>query len=314
MGSSRLGSQNVIGLDRIRAAAAGVAPYVLRTPVVHLEGGPWLKLECLQPTGSFKVRGFFAKALRLSEAERGRGLLTVSAGNGAAACAYVAHVLGVSCRVAMYESAPEAKKENVRRWGAELWLRPKAEQDEWMAQRGWEAEPESFIFPFDDEVMAGHGGVALEILDQHPDVGRVLVPAGGGGLIGGIASALKQLAPHVEVVGVESTGYPLWPEAIRAGGRPALTPRTIADGTTAPFIPANLNLLQEVVDRWELVPEERLRAAIAELARRSHVVSEAAGVLAFAAAESLDAGSEAVAVVSGGNLAPELLAECLATI
>jgi threonine dehydratase len=301
----------LIELGRIRTAAARVAPYLLRTPVVRVDGGPWLKLECLQPTGSFKVRGFFAKALQMSEAERRRGLLTVSAGNGAAACAYVAHVLGVRCRVAMYEAAPEAKKENVRRWGGELWLRPKAEQDEWMAHRGWEAEPESFIFPFDDEVMAGHGGIALEILEQLPKVSRVLVPVGGGGLIGGIASAVKQLAPHVEVVGVESTGYPLWPEAIKAGGRPDLTARTIADGTTAPFIPGNLNLLQEVVDRWELVPEERLKAAIASLASRARIVSEAAGVLAFAAADLLDEGPEAVAVVSGGNLAADLLAECL---
>jgi threonine dehydratase len=300
----------VVALDRIRSAAARIAPYVFRTPVVEVDGA-WLKLDCLQPGGSFKVRGFFARALAFSDEERARGLMTVSAGNGAAACAYVAHTLGVPCRVAMYESAPAAKKDNVRRWGAELWLRPKPDQDAWMAERGWESEPEAFIYPFDAGVMAGYGSLALELIEQVPALQRVVVPAGGAGLIGGVASALKQLKAGVEVVGVQSDGYPLWPAAIRAGGNPGLAPATIADGTTAPFIPTNLDLVREVVDRWIEVPEARLRPAIGRLAARGKVVAEGAGVLAYAALDMLDAGPVTVAVVSGGNIAPELLLECL---
>lgn len=302
----------MVPLEQIRAAAARIAPHVVRTPLIPLERGVLLKADCLQPSGSFKVRGFFAAALALTDQDRRRGLLTVSAGNGAAACAYVASRLGVACRVAMYESAPEAKKDNVRRFGGRLWLRPKVEQDAWMAERGWETEPEAFIFPFDAEVMAGHASLALELLEQAPALGRVVAPVGGGGLIGGLASALKQLRPGIETVGVQSTGYPLWPRAFAAGGRPDVGPETIADGTTAPFIPANLQLLREVVDSWLLVPEEDLRRAIGELARRSHLVAEGAGVLAYAALPQLPpVEGETAVVVSGGNLAPELLAECV---
>lgn len=302
----------MVPLERIRAASERIAAHIPRTPLVPLEEGVLLKADCLQPSGSFKVRGFLAAALSLSETQRARGLLTVSAGNGAAACAYVAQRLGVACRVAMYESAPDAKKDNVRRFGGELWLRPKPEQDAWMADRGWEAEPEAFIFPFDPEVMAGHGSLALELIEQAPGLGRVVVPVGGGGLIGGVASALRQLKPGVEVVGVQSTGYPLWPEAFAAGGRPEVSPATIADGTTAPFIPSNLELLREVVDSWLLVPEESIRHAIGQLARRGHLVAEGAGALGYAALEQLPpAAGETAVVVSGGNLAPELLAVSL---
>src|ERR1700694_5398175 len=108
----------MVPIERIRAAAARAAPHVLRSPLLPLDDRDHLKLECLQPTGSFKVRGFFARALQLNDEERARGLLTVSAGNAAAACAYVANRLGLRCRVVMYEEAPEAKKENVGRWGA----------------------------------------------------------------------------------------------------------------------------------------------------------------------------------------------------
>src|SRR5882762_11013290 len=194
---------SLIAIDRIRAAAERARPHVLRTPMVPVDGA-LLKLECLQPTGSFKVRGYFAAALALEPEQLRRGLITVSAGNAAQACAYAAKKLGVSCRVVMYDTAPATKVEGVKRWGATPILMPRDAMLEWLATEGWKSEPESFIHPFaDEEVMAGHGGLGLELLEDVPDVARVLVPVGGGGLIGGIASALKGARPEIEVIGVQ---------------------------------------------------------------------------------------------------------------
>jgi threonine dehydratase len=301
----------VIGLERIRAAAERARPYVHRTPLVPVDGA-LLKLECLQPTGSFKVRGFFAAALALPEDKRNQGLITVSAGNAAQACAYAAHSLGVPCRVVMYDTAPATKVEGVKRWGGKPVLMPRPALLDWLSNQGWESEPEVFIHPFaDTEVMAGHGGLGLELLDDVPDLARVLVPVGGGGLIGGTASAIKGLRPDVEVIGVQSDGYPLWTRALEAGGPVSITPDTIADGTTAPFDARMLPLMKELVDRWLTVSEPRLRAAIAELAVAGKVVAEGAGALAYAALEQLPPGPRTVAVVSGGNIDPKLLASLL---
>jgi threonine dehydratase len=134
------------------------------------------------------------------------------------------------------------------------------------------------------------------------------VPVGGGGLVSGIAAAIKGLRPQIEVIGVQSDGYPLWTRAIKAGGPVALTPDTIADGTAAPFHPRMFELMKECVDRWLTVPEPRLRAAIPELAVAAKVVAEGAGALTYAALEQLEPGPRTVAVVSGGNIDPKLLA------
>lgn len=301
----------MIAIERIRAAAERARKHVQRTPLVPVDGA-LLKLECLQPTGSFKVRGFFAAALQLQPQQLRRGLITVSAGNAAQACAYVAKTLGVPCRVVMYETAPITKIEGVKRWGATPILMPRDAMLEWLANEGWRSEPESFIHPFaEPEVMAGHGGLGLELLEDVPDLARVLVPVGGGGLIGGVASALKGLRPGVEVIGVQSDGYALWTRSLEAGRPVAIKPETIADGTTAPFDARMFELLKECVDTWLTVPEPRLRTAIPELAIAAKVVAEGAGALAYAALEQLEPGPPTVAVVSGGNIAPELLVQLL---
>jgi threonine dehydratase len=301
----------LIDVQRIRAAAERARPHVQRTPLVPVEGA-LLKLECLQPTGSFKVRGFFAAALNLPPDRLRRGLITVSAGNAAQACAYAAKKLRVPCRVVMYDTAPITKIEGVKRWGATPILMPREEMLEWLATGGWKSEPESFIHPFaDDEVMAGHGGLGLELMEEVPDIARVLVPVGGGGLISGVASALKGLRPDVEVIGVQSDGYPLWTRCLEAGGPVTIKPDTIADGTTAPFDARMFELVKECVDRWLTVPEPRLRSAIPELAAAAKVVAEGAGALAFAALEQLEPGPPTIAVVSGGNIDPKLLAQLL---
>jgi threonine dehydratase len=274
--------------------------------------GALMKLECLQPTGSFKVRGFFAAALALPRERLRRGLITVSAGNAAQACAYVARSLGVPCRVVMFDTAPAPKLDGVKRWGATPIPMARDALFAWMSAEAWNQEPEAFVHPFaDPEVMAGHGGLALEVLEDVPDVARVLVPVGGGGLVGGVASALKSLRPEVEVIGVQSDGYASWPRWLEAGGPVAVKPDTIADGTTAPFDARMLELLRACVDRWLIVPEPRLRSAIPELASAAKVVAEGAGALTFAALEQLEPGPPTVAIVSGGNIDPVLLAGLL---
>ncbi len=301
----------LIGIDRVRAAAERARPHVQRTPLMPVEGA-LLKLECLQPTGSFKVRGFFAAALALEPEQLRRGLITVSAGNAAQACAYVASTLGVSCRVVMYDTAPAPKVEGVKRWGATPIPMPRDKMLEWMSSEGWTSEPEAFIHPFADrEVMAGHGGLGLELLEDVPGLQRVLVPVGGGGLVGGVASALKGLRPEIEIIGVQSDGYALWTRSLEAGGPVAVKPDTIADGTTAPFDARMFELLKVSVDRWLTVPEPRLRSAIPELATRAKVVAEGAGALAYAALEQLEPGPSTVAIVSGGNIDPRLLADLI---
>ncbi len=301
----------VISLERIRSAAERAGPHVMRTPMVPVEGA-LLKLECLQPTGSFKVRGFFAAALALPPDRLRRGLITVSAGNAAQACAYVAKRLDTPCRVFMYDTAPPPKLEGVKRWGATPVQMPREELLLWMADEAWTKEPEAFIHPFAEaEVMAGHGGLALELIEDVPDLARVLVPVGGGGLVGGVASALKALRPEVEVIGVQSDGYAQWTRCIEAGGPVAIKPDTIADGTTAPFDATMFELLKECVDRWLTVPEPRLRSAVPQLASAAKVVAEGAGALTYAALEQLEPGPRTVAVVSGGNIDPKLLADLL---
>ena len=302
----------MVPIDRVRAAAERARPYVLRAPLIPVQGA-LLKAECLQPTGSFKVRGFFAAALALSPQQRDRGLITVSAGNAAQACAYVAHTHGVPCRVFMYDTAPPPKLEGVKRWGATPVLMPRDDLLAWMSREGWNDEPESFIHPFaDEEVMAGHGGIGIELVEEVPGLERVVVPVGGGGLVTGIASGVKGIRPEIEVVGVQSDGYALWREAFKAGGDPKIRPDTIADGTTAPFVPRMFETLKTAVDRWLVVPEPRLKAAIPELASAAKLVAEGGGALAYAALEQLEPGPKTVAIVSGGNIDPSLLASLLA--
>jgi len=259
------------------------------------------------------VHVFFAAALALPAERLRRGLITVSAGNAAQACAYVAHALRVPCRVVMYETAPATKIDGVRRWGATPVLLPRDKVLEWLNTQAWKSEPETFIHPFaDPTVMAGHGGIGLELIDAVPDLARVVVPVGGGGLIGGIASAVKAIKPEVEVVGVQSDGYASWTTWLKAGGPAPITPDTIADGTTAPFDAGNFELVKQCVDRWITVPEPRLRTAISELASAAKVVAEGAGALAYAALEQLEPGPLTVAIVSGGNIDTKLLASLLA--
>lgn len=304
----------MLALETVRTASEKARPFVMSTPLLPIRERCWLKLELLQPTGSFKVRGFFAAALALPSEQLQRGLLTVSAGNAAVACAHVANRLGVGCRVVMFDTSPARKIEGVRRWGGEVVQMPRRALLDWLGGRGWESGPETFVHPFADEMLqAGHGGIGLEIVDQLPEVERIVVAVGGGGLIHGVASAVKALRPAVEVFGVQSDGYELWRPTFETGVPPAgLHPTTVADGTTAPYDSRLHGALTEAVDGWLTVPEPRLRSSILELATVAKVVAEGAGALPFAALEQLPPGPRTVAVISGGNIDPALLTELLA--
>jgi threonine dehydratase len=298
--------------DRIHDIARTVAPHIRHTPLIPTPAGGLLKLESLQPTGSFKVRGVFAAALATDPDHLARGILTVSAGNAALACAHVARELGVPCRVMMYETAPRLKIEGVRALGAEAVLVPRDRILDWIECRGWEQESELFIHPFADEaVIHGHSSIVPEILKDFPEVDRVLVPVGGGGLISGIALGFAALKPQVKVVGVQTDGYPLWREAFALNGPPSLTPDTIADGTSAPFNPMMYERLTGLVHEWIVVPEPDLRRAVSRIATDVKVVAEGAGSLGYAAMLGERSNAHTVAILSGGNIDASLLAELL---
>ena len=302
-----------LDIDEVRRAVDRIA-VLPATPAVAVSEQLWLKLENLQPTGSFKVRGFLNAVRALRSADLQAGIVTVSAGNAALAAAYVARMAGIACKVVMFDSAPAAKRDGVRELGAEVLSWPRAQVLAWMAERGWEAMPERFVHPFaDPAVIAGHGTMALEMLEQVPGIRHLVVAVGGGGLASGVGSVMHAAGRAVEVVGVQSSGYPLWPRTFADGAPPALVPDTIADGTTAPYDPVMHDRLRSAVDRWVEVPEADLRAAVAELALRHKVVAEGAGALAYAAAAQLAGSEPTVAIVSGGNIDGPRLAGLLSS-
>jgi threonine dehydratase len=306
-----VGSQ--LDVDEVRRAVDRIS-VLPATPAVAVSDHLWLKLENLQPTGSFKVRGFLNAVRSLRSEDLRAGIVTVSAGNAALAAAYVARMAGVACKVVMFDSAPAAKRDGVRALGAEVLSWPRPQLLAWMAGRGWESMPEHFIHPFaDPAVMAGHGTMALELLAQVPGMRRVVMAVGGGGLAAGVGSVLHAAGRPVEVAGAQSSGYPLWLRTFAEGAPLALVPDTIADGTTAPYESVMHDRLRSAVDRWIEVPEADLRAGVAALAIKHKVVAEGAGALGYAAAVQLADPVPTVAVVSGGNIDGALLAELLSS-
>jgi len=307
----------MIPLSRIRAAAEKIAGKVHRTPLLSAaslgeRAGVRLYLKCenLQKTGSFKPRGALNKILSLTPEERGRGLVTVSAGNHAQAVAWAARIAGASCVVVMPSGAPESKIEAARGYGAEIVLHDdRATLFDKLAEVR-DSRGLCFVHPFDDpEIIAGAGTVGLEILEELPDVDVVLAPVGGGGIVAGIASAVKQLRPSVRIVGVELEDGPGLAPAL-AAGKPVTVSRpwgTLADGMTPPFVGAlPLEIAEEAVDEVVGVSEGAIIEAMKLLMTRAKLYVEGAG--AAAAAALLDGkvspapGAKVVALVSGGNV------------
>lgn len=307
----------MIALQDIRAAAERIGGRVHRTPLLPAtqigdRAGVRLLLKCenFQKTGSFKPRGALNKILSLSDAERARGLVTVSAGNHAQAVAWAARIAGASASVVMPTDAPRTKIEAVQGYGAEVIFhddRPTLfdKLNEVRQARGL-----TFVHPFDDPVvLAGAGTTGLEIATDLPDVDAVIVPVGGGGLLGGIASAVKQLRLSAKVIAVELAAGPGLGPALEAG-KPVPVPRphdTLADGMTPPFVgQLPLSIAREAVDDVVRVTEESIVAAMRLLMTRAKLYVEGSGAAATAAlldgSIRLHPGARVVAVVSGGNV------------
>ncbi|HIC54085.1 MAG TPA: threonine ammonia-lyase [Gemmatimonadetes bacterium] len=273
-------------------------------------GNHYLKLENLQRTGSFKDRGALNRMLRLTEAERARGVVTASAGNHAQAVAYHGGRLGISVTVVMPETAPLIKVTNTRGYGADVIQVGTILDDAAAEVQRFAAEEElSIIHAFDDEdVIAGQGTMGLEILEQVPDVSVVVVPVGGGGMISGIACAIKEIKPDVRIIGVEADAAASAKASRDAGEVVKIAASdTLADGIATKRIgEITYPLIERYVDELVSVGEEEIAAAILLLIEREKTVAEGAGAVGLAAlmtgSVTLSETDRAVLLLSGGNI------------
>ena len=296
-----------------------LSPVLNRTPIVPAKGFAggcefYLKAECLQKTGAFKLRGAYYKIACLSEEEKARGVIACSAGNHAQGVAYAARDMGIPATICIPEGAPISKIEATRSYGAEVVLVPGVYDDAYAeAVRLQQERGLTFIHPFNDEhIIAGQGTLGLEILEQLPEVDVILVPIGGGGLISGIACAVKQLRPQCRVVGVQAAGAPSMYQSLLRQDIVTL-PRvdTIADGIKVKT-PGTLTyeLCRSYVDEVVTVSENEIAAAILAVLEKQKLMVEGAGAVSVAAAmfNKIDLrGKTVCALLSGGNLDVTLL-------
>ncbi|MCI0685867.1 MAG: threonine/serine dehydratase [Sporichthyaceae bacterium] len=315
----------LVGIDDIDRAAERIAGVAVRTPLVtcavpqRRPGTLLIKPESLQPIGAFKLRGAYNKIASLDPEQRGRGVVASSSGNHAQAVAYVACTLGIKATLVIPEGAAEIKIAATRAYGAEVVLVPPDQRDtkplELAAEHGYTLVP-----PYDDPaVIAGTGTIGAEIAADLPDVDLVLVPVSGGGLISGIATAIKTRCPRARVIGVEPELAADAAESFRRGQRvewsPELTFRTAADGLRVAVVGELPWLhIQRYVDDIVTVTEEQIRDAVRLLARSARLVAEPSGAVATAAHlahPELSAGGTTAAVLSGGNVDPAQYIEIL---
>jgi threonine dehydratase len=304
-------------LAEIEAARERLRGVALRTPLVRLDADTgdasevYLKLENLQPVRSFKLRGAYNAMARFGRTGLPEGVWTASSGNMAQAVAWSARELGIPATVYMPDHVPQVKVENVRRYGGTPVKLPATELSQIYLTRQYPGAPGRFIHPYSDpDVMAGHGVIGLELLEDLPDIDAVIVPFGGGGLICGIASALRELRPKVKIYASEiDTGAPFAPSL--AAGHPVEVPFTpsFADGISDAFVnPEMLELAKDLVDGSIVVSREETAAAARLVMERNRVIPEGAAATAVAAALTGRAGSGKIAcIVSGGNIDTQTL-------
>ncbi|MFP5238030.1 MAG: threonine/serine dehydratase [Acidobacteriota bacterium] len=319
--------EHLVTLDEIRAAAQRIAYVTVKTPLVRapfpgLAGEVWLKAESLQPIGSFKLRGAANKILQLSPDEICRGVITYSSGNHAQGVAYAARAVGAKAVIVMPSNAPKIKRDATLALGAEVVdvgvasSERLAKAEELVRAHGYIVVP-----PYDDEkIIAGQATCGLEIVEELPDVDLVLSPVSGGGLLSGVATAVKGLRPSARVFGVEPELAADATESFRTGNIvtwPAeLTSRTICDGLRTQSVGhRNFAHIQKYVDGIITVTESEVRAAIRAIVATARLVPEPSGAVTTAAllfhAHELPPYKKAAAIISGGNVDPTLLAEVL---
>ena len=300
-------------LEEIEAARERIAGTVVRTPLVHFDDDVYLKLENLQPIGSFKLRGAGNALALAGPVER---LWTASAGNMAQAVAWHARERGVPCTVVVPETAPQTKLDAVVRLGADVVKVPPETWFDVFRTRQYPGMDGFFVHPFSDPaVIAGNGTIGLEIAEDLPDVDAVIVPYGGGGLISGIASALRAVAPRCTVYACEvETAAPL--AAALEAGEPVEVEhgRSFVDGMGGPRVfPEMFELVRQLAEGSIVLSVEQIANAVRLLAERSRVVAEGAGAAPLAAALTGRAGTgKIVCVVSGGNIDSDVLRAILA--
>lgn len=316
----------MVTLNDIQQAQALLRNFAVRTPLVacRLPDGRQIlvKPESLQPIGSFKLRGAYIKISSLTLAERARGVVSHSSGNHAQGVAYAARALNVRATIVMPRTAPQVKMGATRALGAEIVLVGPASNDR--IAKAEELERERKLVPVppynDEKIIAGQGTIGLEILEELPDVEVVLVPVGGGGLISGIATAIKESRPQVKIIGVEPESGADAQASLRSGKIQSISAesamRTLADGLRSQSIgPINFEHIRKYVDDIITVKEDEIRRAIRHLAFSARIVAEPSGAVTTAAAlfhpREIPTSSKTVAVVSGGNIEPQLFSDIL---
>jgi threonine dehydratase len=320
--STTLAPVRPIELSEIRAAREQIEKAIVRTPLIRLEVGPGfpdirLKLENLQPINAYKLRGAANAVAMLPEADRQRGVWTISAGNAGQGVAYAARAAGVPCTVVVVETAPKSKLERMKALGATLI--PVPYEIAWKAldERSFRGVDGTFIHPFDDDdFIAGHGTMGLEILEDAPDVAAVIASIGGGGLITGVASAIKALRPEIKIFGVEpETAAPAALSFDKGSAQqfPNWKPSFVDGAGGQSMFPRMWERMKPIVDGYLIVSLEETKNAMRLLAEKARVIAEGAGALPVAAALSGKAGKgPIVAIISGGNIDLQKFCELIA--
>src|SRR5262245_8580087 len=301
-----------IALSDVQEARKRIAGTIVRTPLIRIDLGPGkpdvrLKLENLQPINAYKLRGAANAVAMLSDAERRRGVWTISAGNAGQGVAYAARRAGVPCTVVAIETAPAAKIERMRALGAKLILVPYATAWKALEDRAYPGAEGTFIHPFDDHAfIAGHGTMGLEILEDLPETAAIIAAIGGGGLITGVGSAVKAIRPDIKVWGAEpETAAPV--SRSLAAGSPQAFPEwkaSFVDGAGGQSVfPRMWDRMNPILDGAIVVTLEETQRAMRLMAEKARVIAEGAGALPLAAALTGKAGGgPIVAIVSGGNI------------
>ena len=310
-------------LDKIYHAAFVLKDIIRKTDVIaapelNPDADIILKTENLQVTGSFKVRGAAYKISQLSDEEKARGVIACSAGNHAQGVALAATKAGAKSLICLPDNAPISKIEATKKYGADVYLVPGVYDDAYnKALELRDSEGYTFVHPFNDEdVIAGQGTIGLEILEQVPDVDAVIVPVGGGGLISGVAYAIKALNPNVKVYGVQASGAPSMVKSVKEGKIKKLASvTTIADGIAVKE-PGDLtfDLVSQYVDELVTVTDDEVAAAILALIEQQKLCAEGAGAVSVAAAmfnKVPVAGKKVVCLVSGGNIDVTILSRVI---
>jgi threonine dehydratase len=317
---------SVLSLDDVRAARATIAGRLHRTPTFtsatlsrETGGTVFLKAELFQRTGAFKPRGVLNKLAQLTDEEKARGVISISAGNHAGALAYAAAVEGIDALVVMWATASAMKIAAARGYGATVDVEAPDIPSAFERLEALQAETgRTLVHPYDDPfVIAGQGTVGLELVEDVPDVDVVLVPVGGGGLVSGIATAVKGMRPQARVIGVEPELSDALHASLEAGKPVTVQARSAADGLNGPYAGTNcVEICKALGVESALVTEEALEDGFRFLYGRAKLACELAGAATTAAllsgAVRLEPGQTAVAVVSGGNVAPETAVAILA--